>query len=506
MRNKNLKIILSVIPVFATLQALGNKPENNITSGQSIWFFLSLVVLVLVIFLSFLLRRHQKKNSHKLKLMSDDLKKQRQVIATMTQNREKIVQQRAKELQKEISTLKENLKSMKQTLETSKHSAHRNALLMTKISNTLRTNLNDILGFSALMGNEFALHEETELFEYNENIRKSGAALIHLLNNIIDISKIESKSFSLNEEACNLTDITNNIIAQYKPIAEQKGVRIVYQDNDIPLFLADHQAITHILTNLLDNAVRYTDKGFIKISQAFNNKNLVWVIKDTGMGIDKAYLPDIFEPFRQQSLGFSKTTHQGAGLGLPLIKNMLDIMNGSIEIDSEKAVGTEVKVTFPFKKYTPETTDNDIKKTKIKRGKATLPKAELKKPDIHILVLDEDKLENMLLKRMFPEANMDTYDYALPPEKWLETRLNNRSLPDIIIVELDFSGEGNGYKILKDIRIKKPETTRIPAIALSAYPDAKGSEKAKNAGFKGYLEKPFRKNDLISLINQYLPS
>ncbi len=505
MRNKSLKTILSGIFVLATLQAFGKGAESSITSGQSIWFLLSLIVLFVVIFLTFLLRRIQKKNSHKLKLMSDELKKQQEAIATMNQNHEEIVQQRAKELQKEVSTLKENIKSMKQTLETSKLSAHRNALLMTKISNTLRTNLNDILGFSTLMGNEFALNEETELFEYNENIRKSGAALMHLLNNIIDISKIESKSFSLNEEACNLTDITNRLIAQYKPVAEQKGVQIVYQDNSIPLFSADNQALTHILTNLLDNAVRYTDKGFIKISQFYNNENIVWTIKDTGMGIDKAYLPDIFEPFRQHSLGFSKTTYQGAGLGLPLIKSMLDIMGGHIEINSEKAAGTEVKVTLPFKAYIPKTTSSS-KKTMKEGKKPAISKAALKKSNIHILVLNEDKLENMLLKRMFPEANVETYDQEMPPTEWLATRLDNRPLPDLIMVELDFSGKGNGYKILKDIRRKNPETNRIPAIALSAYPDAFGPEKAKNAGFKAYVEKPFRKNDLISLINQFFSS
>jgi len=501
MRNRGNNIAFSGLLSFAALPFLAITAENN-SFAISIWLYLSLAVFFAVLLMTFMFHWKKKKNSLRLKKLQSTLTTMQQTLTALTEEREEIIQQRAKALQKELELLKKNLKAMEETLEATRLSAKRNSLLMTNISNTLRTNLNDILGFSSLLGNEFALSEESELYEFNENIRRSGEALMHLLNNIIDISKIESKSFNLNETECNLTDITRELIQQYQPAAEQKGVHIVYQDDEVPLFAADSQAVRHILANLLDNAVRYTDKGFIKISQTFNGKEIVWAIKDTGMGIDKAYLPDIFEPFRQQTLGYSKTTYQGAGLGLPLIKNMLDIMGGNIELESEKAVGTTVRIYLPYKKYVPASKKSKPKKTV---SKPTISqKTALKDAGKRILVLDEDKLENMLIKKILTGATVETYDNSYPPVEWMNRKLKNQPLPDIIMVELDFSGKLKGPELLQEIRKKFPETDTIPAIALSSYPDVNGEEKALKAGFSAYLQKPFRKNDLISLINLFL--
>lgn len=505
MRKTGMKILLSGIFFLAAAKVFGNG-TGTASNGVSLWLYLALLAFLVSIGLAFVLRKNQKKASRQLSELQTNIKTLQQDLTALKENREEIIQQRVKALHNELERLKQNLKAMEETLKASKLSARRNSLLMTKISNTLRTNLNDILGFSSLLGNEFALSEEKELFEYNENIRKSGESLIHLLNNIIDISKIESKSFNLNEEECNLTEITRGLIAQYKPVAGQKGLRIVFRDDKILRVASDSQAVKHILANLLDNAVRYTEKGFIKISQALQDKQVVWTIKDTGVGIDKAYLPDIFEPFRQQSLGYSKTAYQGAGLGLPLIKSMLDIMNGSIEIESEKAVGTTVRIYLPFKKHTSKGKAAGSEQPATKGKKPAANKIELKKANIKILVLDKDKLGNMLIKKILPRAIIETYDKGHDPYEWLRQHLESKAPPDIFIIELDFPGKERGAATLQNIREKYPETGKIPAIALSAYLDNNGLEKAIRHGFTGYLSKPIHKNDLISLINQLIPS
>ena len=505
MRKTGMKILLSGIFSLAAVQVFGNG-TGTASNGVSLWLYLTLLAFFVSLGLAFVLRRNQKKASRRMSELQISIKTLQQNLTSLKENREEIIQQRVKAIHNELERLKQNLKAMEETLKASEQSARRNSLLMTKISNTLRTNLNDILGFSSLLGNEFALSEEKELFEYTENIRKSGESLMHLLNNIIDISKTESKSFNLNEEECNLTEITRGLIAQYKPAAEQKGLRIVFQDNKIPRFASDSEAVKHILANLLDNAVRYTEKGFIKISQALQDKQIVWTIKDTGVGIDKAYLPDIFEPFRQQSLGYSKTAYQGAGLGLPLIKSMLDIMNSSIEIESEKAVGTTVRIYLPFKKYTSKSKTTESEQPATKDKKPAANKIELKKANIKILVLDKDKLGNMLIKKILPGAIVETYGEGDDPYEWLRQHIENKVPPDIFIIELDFPGKGRGAATLQNIREKYPETGKIPGIALSAYPDNNGLGKAVKHGFTGYLSKPIHKNDLISLINQLIPS
>lgn len=505
MKKMEIRVLFSV---FLTLQAAQLFASGaDVSSTASSWFYLSLALFLAAIGVAFVLRKKQKQHALRLEKLQTSLKTLQQELTSLKENREEIIKQRIKSLYDELESRKQNLEAMKKTLEASKRSANQNSFLLTKISHTLRTNLNDILGFSLLLGNEFALSEEQELFEFNENIRKSGASLMHLLNNIIDISKIESKSFHLHAEECHLADISHKLISQYEPAAGQKDIKIVFQDSKVPPFAADSEAVKHILSNLLDNAVRYTEKGFIKISQTLQDNEVAWTIKDTGTGIDKAYLPDIFEPFRQQSLGYSKTNYQGAGLGLPLIKNMLDIMGGRIDISSEKAKGTTVTIYLPFKLFTAKSVQPDTKKRATAKDEKAVPKkSELKKTNARILILDEDRLGNMLIKKILPGAQVEAYNKETDPYKWIAQQLENKTRPDILMVEMDFTGKRKGEAVLQKIKEKYPDIEHIPAIALSSYPDSNGAEKAVQQGFTKYLQKPFHKNDLIFLINQLISS
>ncbi len=505
MRNAEIKILFSCFLILPATRLFAS--GTNASSTTSIWLYLFLALFLITVGVAFVLRKRQKQNTLRLEKLQNSLKDLQQELTSLKKDREEIIQQRINSLHDEIESRKQNLDAMKKTLEASKRSAGQNSFLLTKISHTLRTNLNDILGFSMLLGNEFALHEEQELFEFNENIRKSGASLMHLLNNIIDISKIESKSFQLNTEECNLAGIGQELISQYAPVASQKDIRIVFQDDKVPPFAADSEAVKHILSNLLDNAVRYTEKGFIKISQTLKDKEVVWSVKDTGTGIDKAYLPDIFEPFRQQSLGYSKTSYQGAGLGLPLIKNMLDIMGGRVDITSEKAKGTTVTIYLPFISFSAKSIPPVAKKTVVPKGKKQLSqKSGLKKANARILILDEDKLGNMLIKKILTGAQVGVYNKETDPYEWMTQQLKKQPIPDILMIELDFTGKTKGAAVLQKIKEMHPEIENTPAIVLSAYPDTNGSEKAIQQGFNAYLQKPFHKNDLIFLMNRLISS
>ncbi len=505
MKNTKDKMMFSVFLVLPADQLFAYGTGDSTTA--SVWFYLSLLLFLSAVGMAFVLRKKQKRNVLRLEKLQISLKTLQQELTLLKEDREEIIRQRIKALNDEAENLKQNLKAMKKTLEASRLSARRNSFLLTKISHTLRTNLNNILGFSLLLGNEFALSEEQELFEFTENIRKSGASLMHLLNNIIDISKIESKSFRLNTEECHLTDISLELISQYQPVADQKEIKIVFRDEKIPPFAADSEAVKHILSNLLDNAVRYTEKGFIKISQALKDKEVIWTIKDTGSGIDKAYLPDIFEPFRQQSLGYSKANYQGAGLGLPLIKNMLDMMGGMIDIASEKAKGTTVVIHLPFIPFSEKSPEPVAIKTAAPKVEIPVPKkSELKKTDAKILILDKDRLGNMLIKKILPKAKVEAYNKEIEPYEWIAQQLENQYIPDIIMIELDFTGQRKGAAVLQKLKEKYPKIEQVPTIALSAYPDSNGPERALQEGFTAYLQKPFHKNDLIFLLNKLITS
>ncbi len=505
MKNGTGKILLSGLLILPASYLFAGGNSSSFT--PSLWLYLSLAFLLVIAGVSFILYKKHQVNTLQLNELHNTIKELQKKLNLLERDKEKIIQQRIKSLRVEFENRKQNIKSMKKALEEAKQSASRNSFLLTKISNTLRTNLNDILGFSLLLENEFALNEEKELFEYNENIRKSGASLMHLLNNIIDISKIEAKNFHLKEEKCILKNITTELISRYEPSASQKEIKIVFQNDNIPPFASDCETIKHIFSNLLDNAVRYTETGFIKITQTLKDKEVIWTIKDTGAGIDIAYLPDIFEPFRGQSLGYNKNNYQGSGLGLPLIKSMLNLMGGKINISSEKAKGTTVTIRLPFKLYSTENTASELsKQTKPKNKKPELKKSALNKKNARIIIFDKDKIGNMLIKKILPEAIIEICDKESEFNEWTNQQLNSQLTPDILMIELDFTGEKNGSAILQKLRKKYPAIKNTPVVALSAYPDSDGAVKAKQQGFTAYLQKPFHKNDLIFLLNQLMSS
>lgn len=434
--------------------------------------------------------------------MSDSQQKSKEIrnsIQTIKKHSEEIISEKKEQLTNDITNLKISLQAMEATLKFARENAQRNSILLSNISHTLRTNLNDILGFSSLLGSDFAMNEEEDLYGFSENIRKSGESLLHLLNNIIDISRIEAKTFDLNWQNCNLVELVKELISEFEPKARQKGLQIFFQDEPIPLFSTDVQALKHIISNLLDNAVKYTDKGFIKLIQKTEDKEVVLSVKDTGIGIDKAFLKDIFEPFRPHSLGYTKTTYQGAGLGLPLARQMLDMMGGSIEIQSEKTLGSTVTIYIPLTPALPDQKDEvptaqaDIKKEKP---------IKLVKRLGHILIVDSDYLNNMLIKKMM--ADVHHLSFAVTEEELIAVineAVKTKNLFDIIIINTDFKTENGGVRLFKKLKETYPDLQKTPFIALFDVFEIGKDMKMLKIGFKAYLNKPIIKEKLFNSVN-----
>jgi signal transduction histidine kinase/CheY-like chemotaxis protein len=469
----------------------------------SVYGLLAAAWLVVIVLTLRYRRNYQKKITPKLDKLSKEIEQLKNRLEFFSLHTDELKEEKIKKLHDELAQLDISLKAMEKTLQASYEASKRNSILLSNISHTLRTNLNDILGFSALLGTEFAMKEEEELFGYSENIRKSGESLLHLLNNIIDISRIEAKTFNLKPENCDLTRITKEIFTYYEPQANHKGIKIVYQDDEVPVFSGDGQSLRHILSNLVDNAIRYTNEGFIKVQQKFENRQLVWMIKDTGIGIDKAYLPDIFEPFRRQSLGYSKTTYQGAGLGLPLVKQLLELMGGSIELESQKAVGTTVTIYLPFKEPLIEKAPS---KRKIPERKSSTPKppSSLNKPLHRLLVVDHDTMNNMLIRKML--TNTEKIDFATNQHQllqYLEKSIHDKSLYELIILETNFEVRKKAHLWIHKITQSFPEYKQIPIIALSSFPEMDKDEQSFiQLGFCAYVTKPLNKEKLFNSINR----
>ena len=489
-------IIVGKIPGNSNLLLAVQGPTLNI------YFVLTLVVLGLILLTFLYLQakgRHISKQRILLQQENEQLSEQ---IASLQFDSETLISQKKEGLKKEVADMKTNINALDTALKAANESAVRNSVLLSNISYTLRTNLNDIMGFSSLLEHEFAQQEEEELFEYSENIRRSGQSLLHLLNNMIDISRIEAKQFDITQSSCNLPEIIKEVVSTYEPIATQKELTIAYQPEDIPAFSTDIEALQHILSNLLDNAVKYTEKGFIKISHKQENEKIYITVKDTGVGIDKAFITDIFEPFGQVQPGYSKSSFKGAGLGLPLVRQMLDLMGGEIDFQSEKAMGTIVTVILPF--ISPQKKKESVSVSAETKLEKPVPK--LNKPLNKILIIDGDVLNKMLIRKMIPDISEIQ---QVAKEKDLATLLENEagSKPvwDVILLDNDFEQLDYGISLMQHYTERFPYIKDIPFVSMLSVPDKTTERKCLSEGFSGCIDKPITKENLIAILNKILP-
>ncbi|MBS0242686.1 MAG: sensor histidine kinase [Proteobacteria bacterium] len=218
------------------------------------------------------------------------------------------------------------------------------------MSHELRTPLNAILGFSEVMKAEILGPIENPSYkEYAGNIHESGRHLLHLINEILDLSRIEAGRYELNEEPARLADIVEDCHRLLKLRAESKGLRLVLDlDERLPQIWVDERAIRQIVLNLLSNALKFTPTGgmiTLRVAAMPEGGQLVSV-KDTGPGIPKDEIPKVLQAFGQGSLAH-QTAEGGTGLGLPIVRNLIELHGGRFELLSELRKGTEVRIELP---------------------------------------------------------------------------------------------------------------------------------------------------------------
>jgi len=221
---------------------------------------------------------------------------------------------------------------------------------LAQMSHELRTPLNAILGFSEVMKNEiFGGHEIAAYKEYSGDIHSSGVHLLGLINEILDLSRIEAGRYELNEESISLAHVVEDCHHLLKLRATNRGITIrdVYEPN-LPRLWADERAVRQIFLNLLSNAIKFTPQGgeiWLKVGWTASGGQYMSV-KDTGSGIPEEEMPIVLASFGQGSNSI-KSAEQGAGLGLPIAKNLVDLHGGTFTLKSKVRIGTEVVITFP---------------------------------------------------------------------------------------------------------------------------------------------------------------
>lgn len=368
---------------------------------------------------------------------------------------------------------------------------------MANMSHEIRTPLNGILGFASLLGYELAVIDKPELHEYASSIQKSGDKLLHLLNNIIDISRLQANDIETKKQNCHLSSLVEAALAPLQTTTQQKGIQLISLIPDEVLTLTDHEILSRVVGEILDNSVKYTEKGYVKITAAIHmeHKEIELVISDTGTGIDKAYQAQIFEPFRQDNQSYSRQ-YQGAGLGLPLAKRLIDLLGGRLEIFSEKTKGTSITI------YLPQAESNQKKNT-IYTSLPAKPKGFITKK-LRILLVEDDKSNLIVLTQLLKKYGQveQAADGAIALEAVVQSIQENNCF-DLFFMDINLPAPWDGVKLMHFIRENYNIYTHTPFVAQTAYGMAGDKDRFMREGFNGYIAKPMKPDELALLIESF---
>lgn len=255
---------------------------------------------------------------------------------------------------KDISQQKMMYELLKQEKEKIEELNQLKSNFLFNISHEIRTPLNSILGFSDLLIGEITEHQLIDLKEFAESIKRGGMRLLNLMDNIIEISLIEASKTELNLEQLKILMILEPIINSFQNNANEKKLFVEKEFQSNFELLTDQKRLSLVFRNILDNAIKFTDKGGVKVKtyeQTIPDGQKFGVVEiiDTGIGISEKFMAKLFEPFSKESTGLNRE-YEGIGLGLNLSKRLIEILGGRIEIESQSNIGTKVKIILPLAK------------------------------------------------------------------------------------------------------------------------------------------------------------
>ncbi len=370
-------------------------------------------------------------------------------------------------------------------LEKSVESNRLKEAFLEKISREIRTPLNSILGFVNLLNDSNLAKIDREY--YLKFIRESGNNLLSLIDNIVDFTRLETGDQVVEYKRCNLDILAADLMDKYRTrlIREKTGITMIYtKPENYEESLADCRRILHILDQLINNAIKFTEAGKIELTFSVENDQHVFTVSDTGIGIDPNHQDIIFERFYQIEPE-SREYFQGAGLGLTIAKGLTDLLGGRIEVESEPGKGSNFKLYIPFKKYKVKSDrQKDLSSTVNWKGKT-------------ILIAEDEASSYHFLKAILYKTKA-TILWAPDGVKFLEIMDQNKDI-DLVLLDIKMPGI-NGFNAIKVIR---QQNISIPVIAQTAFNQPEDKQRCLDCGCDDYLAKPIDQNLLLSKISKY---
>lgn len=395
-----------------------------------------------------------------------------------------------------ISTVKDivDIKLLQQKLKEEKEKAEKadkqKSVFLSNMSHEIRTPMNTILGFSDILLEPDLTEEEKN--EFINLIRNSGNTLLTLIDDIIDISKIEAGRIRIKKENCNIFGLLTDLHMIFEEDLRTKGKKdvdlILKTPNDFSSFVVftDPNRLRQIITNLLTNAIKFTESGRIEFGYRFSSSNnIVFFCSDTGIGIPEDMHETIFERFGQVDSNQTRKV-KGTGLGLAICKNLVELLGGNIRVESEPDNGTTFTFTLPLQLLTDVISSSTV-----------LPSG--KKWDGKTILIAEDNKSNYMLIEAYLQKSGVTIMSATNGIEAIRLATQYQNI-DLVLMDIQMP-EMDGCTALDELR-KLGKT--MPVIAQTAYAMNEDRDKFLDMGFSGFIPKPVSSKVLFDLLNKFL--
>ena len=397
-------------------------------------------------------------------------------------------------IKEDITEKKKMIEDLINAKEKAEENDRLKSAFLANISHEIRTPMNGILGFADLLKDPDISGEDQK--EYISIIEKSGARMLNIINDIVDISKIESGQVKVSLSETNINEQIEYIFSFFKPMVEQRGilfsVKNSLQANEANIY-TDQEKLYVILSNLIKNALKFTKEGSIEIgynlSTISKQAELIFYIKDTGIGIFPEKLNIIFERFRQGEESNSRN-YEGAGLGLSISKAYVEMLGGKIWVESENGKGSTFYFTLPY---------NGNHKVKNECNNLVLAESEEKPVTrLKILIAEDDEGGLKFLKLAVKMISKE----IISVQNGVEAVKACHDNPDIDLILMDIQmPEMDGYEATRQIR---QFNTNVVIIAQTAIALNGDNKRAMEAGCNDYISKPIKKAQLMKLMERYL--